>query len=317
MHPAIQPKARQISPRKDFISHRYKLLLYASPFLLLVLVFSYFPLYGWTYSFFNYRLGFSLSDSEFVGLQWFQSIVSNKYQVAEVTRVMRNTFAISLLGLLTSVFPVIFAILLVEIRVNWFKRLVQTLTTLPNFISWVLVYAIAFMLFSVDNGLVNKIMVGLGLQENNVNYLASGDHIWLKMTLWSVWKGLGWGAILYIAAITSIDQELYDAAKVDGAGRFRLMWHITVPGVMSTFFVLLLLSIANFINNGLEQYFVFQNAMNKASIEVLDLYVYNVGLTGNNFSFATAISMLKSIVSVILLFMANRLSKWVRGESII
>ncbi|WP_309568678.1 ABC transporter permease subunit [Paenibacillus sp. sptzw28] len=123
--------------------------------------------------------------------------------------------------------------------------------------------------------------------------------------------------MLYIAAISGIDPELYEAARVDGAGRFRSIWHITLPGIMPTYFVLLLLTIANFINNGLEQYFVFQNPINKDHIEVLDLYVYNIGLLGSNFSFATAISMLKSIISIILLFFANSLSKVVRGESIV
>lgn len=314
MNPALESKP---SRKKFSISVRYRLLLYAAPFLLLVLVFSYFPLYGWTYAFFNYKVGFKLLDTEFVGFKWFTSIINNEFQVQEVIRVMKNTFGISTLGLITSIFPVIFAVFLVEIRTNWYKRIVQTLTTLPNFISWVLVYAIAFMLFSVDSGIINQLMIKLGLQETSVNYLASSENIWIKMTLWNIWKTLGWSAILYIAAITSIDQELYDAAKVDGAGRFRLMWHITIPGVMSTFFVLLLLSIANFINNGLEQYFVFQNSLNKDTIEVLDLYVYNTGLVGYNFSFATAVSMLKTLVSVFLLFIANRLSKWIRGESII
>lgn len=309
--------SKQAKPFKFQISYRYRLLLFASPFLALVLVFSYFPLYGWIYSFFNYRVGFNLFDTEFVGLKWFTSIVSNEFQMKEVIRVMRNTFAISSLSLLVSILPVFFAIFLVEIKTGWYKRLVQTLTTLPNFISWVLVYAIAFMLFSVDNGIINKIFIAVGLQDGPVNYLASNEYIWLKMTLWNIWKTLGWSAILYIAAITGIDQELYDAAKVDGAGRFRLMWHITLPGVMSTFFVLLLLSIANFINNGIEQFFVFQNALNKDTIEVLDLYVYNTGLVGYNFSFATAVSMLKSLISVFLLFVANSLSKLVRGESII
>lgn len=305
------------SIRKVRISERFQLFLYASPFLVLILLFSYLPLYGWIYSFYNYRPGFSLFDTEYVGLQWFKSIFSNPTQTQEVLRVMKNTMAMSLLGIATSIFPVIFAIFLTEIRSTRFKKWVQILTTLPNFISWVLVYSIAFMLFSVDAGVVNRAMIGLGLQDSGVNYLASDSHTWLKMTLWSIWKGLGWGAILYIAAIASIDQELYDAGKVDGAGRFRLMWNITLPGLMPTYFVLLLLSIANFINNGLEQYFVFQNPMNKDHIEVLDLYVYNIGLVGFNFSFATAVSMLKSIVSIALLFFANRMSKWVRGESIL
>ncbi|OBR62355.1 ABC transporter permease [Paenibacillus oryzae] len=316
MNPALQGETKPQNV-KTGISQKYRLLLYASPFLLLILVFGYFPLYGWTYAFYNYKPGIPLSSEQFVGFKWFLSIINNPYQFEEIKRVMTNTFAMSLLGIATSILPVIFAIFLVEIKTNWYKKLVQTLTTLPNFISWVLVYAIAFMLFSYDNGLINKIMIGLGFQDGNINYLASGEYIWLKMTLWNVWKGLGWGAILYIAAIMGIDQELYDAAKVDGAGRVRLMWHITLPGVMPTFFVLLLLSIANFINNGMEQYFVFQNALNKDSIEVLDLYVYNTSMVGNNFSFATAVSMLKSVVSVVLLFVANQCSKWVRGETII
>lgn len=299
------------------IAERYRLFLYAFPFLVLVFLFSYLPLYGWIYSLYNYRPGFKLSDTPFVGLQWFRSIFANPTQTQEVLRVMKNTVAMSTLGILTSVLPVAFAILLTELRSARFKKAVQILTTLPNFISWVLVYAIAFMLFNVDNGLINRLMIDLGLQERGFNYLASDSHTWLSMILWSTWKGLGWGAIMYIAAITSIDQELYDAAKVDGAGRFRQMWNITVPGIMPTFFVLLLLSIANFINNGMEQYFVFQNPINKDHIEVLDLYVYNTGMLGTNFSFATAVSMLKSIISIGLLFFANRLSKWVRGESII
>ena len=196
-----------------------------------------------------------------------------------------------------------------EMRSQRFKKYVQILTTLPNFISWVLVYSIAFMLFSVDNGLVNHILINLGFIDKGIGFLASDSHTWLKMALWELWKGLGWGAILYIAAIAGIDQELYEAARVDGAGRFRTIWNITVPGIMPTYFVLLLLTIANFINNGLEQYFVFQNAINKNHIEVLDLYVYNTGLVGNNFSFATAVSMLKSVISIILLFFANGMSK--------
>lgn len=137
------------------------------------------------------------------------------------------------------------------------------------------------------------------------------------MCAWNVWKTLGWSSIMYLAAIAGIDQTLYEAAKIDGAGRFQIMWHITVPGILETYFVLLLLSIANFISNGMEQYFVFQNAMNRNKIEVLDLYVYNIGLGGGSFSYATAVSILKSVVSLTLLFVANNLSRLVRGNTIL
>ncbi|MBW5445254.1 ABC transporter permease subunit [Cohnella sp. CFH 77786] len=289
----------------------------ALPFLLLVFVFSYLPLYGWIYAFYDYRPALPLSQNEFVGFRWFTSLVSNEFQREEVFRVMRNTFAISTLGLLTSVLPVIFAIFLTEIKNAPFKKIVQTLTTLPNFISWVLVYSFAFMLFSVDNGFLNNLLINMNVIDQPLNVLGSDNHTWLSMTLWGVWKGLGWGAILYIAAITGIDPELYEAARVDGANRYRLMWHVTVPGIIPTFFVLLVLGIANFINSGFEQYFVFKNAINMEHIEVLDLYVYNIGIENNNFGFATAVSILKSIVSLILLFAANSMSKLVRGEGVI
>lgn len=298
-------------------ANRYKVFFMAFPFLVLTFIFSYLPLYGWVYSFFDYRPGIPLKENEFVGFLWFSSMVSNPTQVSEVLRVLKNTMAMSTLGIITSVLPVMFAVFLVEIKTEWFKKVVQTLTTLPNFISWVLVYSVAFNLFSTDSGLINRLLIQFGFVERGINFLASDSHTWLAMISWSTWKGLGWGAIMYLAAIAGIDQELYEAAKVDGAGRFRMIWHITVPGIMSTYFVILLLSIANFVNNGMEQYYVFQNQVNKDHIEVLDLYVYNIGMLGTNFSLATAVSMLKSIVSVFLLFIANSMSKLFRGESII
>ncbi|KQN98923.1 putative aldouronate transport system permease protein [Paenibacillus algorifonticola] len=304
------------SPKRFQSKDKYYLFLMALPFLVLAFLFSYLPLYGWIYAFYDYRPGIPLSASEFMGFDWFTSMISNEIQRQEVLRVLRNTFAISSLNIATSVLPVIFAVFLVELRSTRFKKIVQTLTTLPNFISWVLVYSFAFMLFSVDNGFLNNLLLDLGWISRPLNILASDDHTWMAMTLWSVWKGLGWGAIMYIAAITGIDQEIYEAARVDGAGRFRLMWHVTVPGIMPTFFVLLLLSIGNFINNGMEQFYVFQNAMNTNHIEVLDLYVYNIGMTNSNFGFATAVSMLKSLVSLFLLFVANSMSKIIRGDSI-
>jgi ABC-type polysaccharide transport system permease subunit len=144
--------------------------------------------------------------------------------------------------------------------------------------------------------------------------------MWLKMTAWSIWKGLGWGAIIYLAAIAGIDQELYEAATIDGAGRWGQIIHITVPSLLPTYFVLLILSVANLINNGMDQYFVFQNSFNIDTIEVLDLYVYNIGLGKGStvgIPFATVISMLKSLISVTLLFSVNGLSKLLRKESIV
>lgn len=300
-------------------SHRkqsFGLFLSILPLLVMVFLFSYLPLYGWIYSLFDYRPARGLAGSEFVGLQWFKMLVGSPTQVQQIAQVMLNTLAMSFLGIAASVLPLAFAVFLNEIRATWFKNLVQTLTTLPNFISWVLVYMIAFSMFSTT-GMVNGLLDNLGLITEPIKFLDSSDHVWLKMAAWGIWKTVGWGAILYLAAIAGIDQSLYESARVDGAGRFQTMWHITVPQLMPTFFVLLMLSIANILNNGMEQYYVFQNAFNRETIQVLDLYVYNIGMTGNNLSLATAIGMLKSLISVALLLSVNALSKRVRGTSLI
>jgi putative aldouronate transport system permease protein len=299
-------------------SNRTGLLLFASitPFLVLVFLFSYFPLYGWVFSLYNYKPALGIGGSKFVGLQWYRLLVSSPTQVQQILQVMANTLGMSFIGLAASVLPLGFAVFLNEVRAKWFRNAVQTITTLPNFISWVLVYMIAFSMFS-STGLVNKLLVSSGLASGPIRFLDSDQHVWLAMGAWGIWKTLGWGAIMYLAAISGIDQALYESAKVDGAGRFQTMWYITVPQLMPTYFVLLMLSVANILNNGLEQYYVFQNAFNKDHIQVLDLYVYNIGMTGNSLSLATAISMLKSVVSVVLLLTVNGLAKRVRGTSIV
>lgn len=286
------------------------------PFLILVFLFSYFPLHGWIYSLYDYKPALGLEGSEFVGLRWFKLLVSSSTQIDQIVQVLKNTFAMSFLGIATSILPVAFAIFLNEIKSKWFKNIVQTLTTLPNFISWVLIYTIAFSLFSTT-GLVNTLLQEYGFVTDPVRFLDSGNHTWLMMTAWNIWKGLGWGAIMYLAGISGIDPELYESARIDGANRFDLMRHITLPALMPTYLVMLMLSIANLLNNGMEQYFVFQNAFNKETIQVLDLYVYNLGLGSNSLSLATAISMLKSLISVALLVIVNGASKKIRGTSII
>jgi putative aldouronate transport system permease protein len=211
--------------------HSIKLFLMIAPFMVLVFIFSYYPLYGWLYAFYDFRPPIPLSKSAFVGFKWFQYLFSNSVQRNQIFQVLRNTFAMSGLGILTSWMPMVFAVFLSEIQSSKFKRPVQTLTTLPNFISWVLLFSMAYAMFT-SQGMVNTLMMNLGLTSQPVMFLTSDDHTWLTMWLWQTWRGLGWGAILYLAGIAGIDQELYEAAKVDGAGRFRIMWHITIPGLL-------------------------------------------------------------------------------------
>lgn len=296
---------------------KYKLFVMMLPFIILTFVFSYLPLWGWRYAFFDYKPGDTLSSSNYVGFKWFTELFKNPATVKDIVRVLKNTLAMSGLGIATSWCAVVFAIFLSEIKSARYRRFIQVFTTIPNFISWVLVYAIAFCIFSTD-GFISSMLVNMGIWQEGTNMLMGGGHVWLKMLAWGMWKGLGWSAIIYIAAISGIDQQLYEAATVDGAGRFQKMWHITVPGLIPTYCVLLLMSVANVLSNGMEQYLVFKNATNMDSIQVLDLYIYTIGIVGKSaIPFTTVVGMMKSIISITLLFAANRISKMIRGESIV
>ena len=293
-----------------------KYLLLAVPFLIYVFAFSYVPLVGWIYSVFDYKIGQKFLDfgsMVFVGLGNFQKLFTER---SEVLRVLRNTLALSALGLLATPVPVVFAIMFNEIKNSKFKKIVQTATTLPNFISWIIVYGVAFAFFSV-NGFVSVLMQKIGIQPPVMGRLGDVDHTWVLQWILGIWKSFGWSAIIYIAAITGIDSELYDAAKVDGANKIQSILHITIPGIMPTYVVMFLLAVSNILSNGFDQYFMFYNPMVADKIEVLDYYVYKVGFYINDYSYSITLGMLKSILGIVLLFTANALSKKIRGESIV
>lgn len=311
------PKADKDMPYE--MESKYKLFLMFLPFAILAFLFCYLPLYGWRYAFFDYKSGGTLSADNFVGFKWFTYLFTNSATRADLLNVMKNTLGISGLNVLTQWLPMVFAVFLCEVGSMRFRRFVQAFTTIPNFISWVLVYAVALSIFATD-GFVNTFAQQVGLLAEDAqpkNYLMGNSHTWLKMWGWGTWKGVGWSAIIYIAGISGIDQSLYEAATVDGAGRFQKMWHITVPGLLPTFFVLLLMAIAGILSNGLDQYLVFENAENRSSIRVLDLYVYRLGIGSGSIPLSTVVGMFKSVISVVLLFGANAISKALRGESIV
>lgn len=289
----------------------YTYLLMAVPFIVFVFAFSYVPLFGWGYAFVDYKAGFSMLESQFVGLKYFRKLFADK----DMLRILRNTLVMSGLGLLTSPLPVFFAILLNEIRKTRVKKFVQTATTLPNFISWIIIYGIAYGFFS-GSGMVNQLLEALGLSGSQFGLMGDADHTWMFMLALGIWKGLGWSSIIYLAAITGIDQELYDAAKVDGANNWQLICNITIPGVLPTYFVLLLLDISNILSNGFEKYYMFWNSLVSDKIEVLDYYIYKLGFSSGQYSYAVAVGMVKSLIAIVLLFSANGLSKKLRGESI-
>lgn len=288
------------------------LLCMAIPFLIVAFAFHYVPLFGWLYAFFDYHPGIPLSQTKFVGVEHFRELLTDP----NMSRVLVNTLALSLLSLLCAPIPVLLAVMISEVKSNRFKRIFQTTSTLPHYISWVIIYSLAFSMFSSE-GAVNTILMRLDWISRPLNVLGNSEHVWLTQTIILLWKTLGWSAIIYLAAIVSIDSELYDAAKVDGAGRFRSIMTITIPSIMPTFIVLQLLAVSNLLSAGFEQYLVFNNVMVADKIEVLDLYVYRVGLVMNDYPYSTAVGMFKSVISIILLFLVNGFSKKIRGESIV
>ncbi|MDR0909009.1 MAG: ABC transporter permease subunit [Spirochaetaceae bacterium] len=294
----------------------YKEFLMVLPFLVLVFLFSYYPLYGWIYSFFDYRPPRPFRWSDFVGLQWFRSMVDTPVKRQIIGQVLINTLVMSGITLTTNWLPMLFAVFINEIKQVRYRKLVQTISTIPNFISWVLVYSIAFNIFSAT-GMVNQLLLDLKIIDTPIAFLQdSGPIVWWEQWLWLTWKNLGWAAIMYMAAIAGIDEQMYEAAKIDGATRMQQIMHITLPSLMPTYFVLTMIAIGNFLNNGMEQYFVFANSFNRENIQVLDLYVYTLAMGSGSYSVSVAISMLKSVVSVILIIVANTVSKAIRGEGV-
>lgn len=291
-----------------------KLLLLFLPFFAVIIVLNYIPLFGWTYAFVDYSPGIALSKMTFVGLKYFKIIFSGGSNFGNV---MLNTLVISLLKLVSTVVPVIFAISISQLKSSKLSRVIQSITSLPYFISWVLVYAIVFSFFSTDDGVVNKILITLHIINRPTNVLGNVQWAWVVQTLIGIWKETGYLAIIYLAAITGIDRELYDAADVDGANRWQKVLNITIPGITSTYLVLFLLTISNMLSNGFDQYWVFQNSLTTSKLEVFDTYVYRIGIINMQYSFSTAMGIFKTLVSVILLAIANFASKAIRGDYIV
>ena len=286
---------------------KWMLMLLALPVVIHIIAIRYVPLAGWALAFFNYKPGKALDKLPFVGLKYFELIGFYK---EDVINAVINTGALSGLGVLFSWFPMFLAMLLNEVRNRYWKNGIQTVITIPNFVSWVIVYALCFSIFSTE-GLYNQLF------HTNNTLLTNKDTIWYFMEGLTLWKSAGWNSSIYLAAIAGIDESLYEAAMVDGANRFQSALHITLPSLMSTFIVVLLLQIGSFMSAGFDQYFAFSNIMVQSKLEVIDLYTYRIGMKTMDYSFATAISILQSIVSVALLMLVNGFSRLTRGEGII
>jgi len=275
----------------------------------------YAVLWGWSFAFYDYKAGKKLANCDFVGFKNFTTFLTNRAFRDNIVRVLRNTFGMYFTSLLFSPLPMLFAVFLNEIRSKKFQKVIQTVTTLPNFISWVIMYSLFLAVFG-SSGAVNSLLQDVLGLDVTVNVINSSKHVWLIQTLIGEWKGLGWSAIIYFAAIAGVDQQMFEAAMVDGANRMQRIWYITLPQLVPTYFVLLIMGVGKVLNSNVEKLLLFGNSFNMEWIETLDLYVYKMGIGDGMFSYSIAIGILKSVVSIVLFSFANMLSKKVRGVSV-
>ena len=288
----------------------WTLFFMALPLMVFVFAMKYVPLLGWYFSLIEYKVGKPILECTFVGLNNFRAMFKNP----AFFRALTNTFIFSGIKYALLFVPPVFAILFNEIPNVHYRKVVQTMTTLPHFISWVIVYGLAYALFSTE-GVVNRALAIFSLRPQSL--MTDRNAVYVFQSALYLWKVLGWNSIIYVAAIAGIDPQLYEAASIDGAGHFRRAVHITLPGILPTMLVLLLLGVANIISNGMDQYYLFQNPMNYNKIETLELYTYKQGMKLMDYSYASAVDIMKSLVSLTLLFVTNAIAKKVRGNAIV
>ena len=294
---------------------QWQLMIMSVPMLLYVLLFNYAPLWGWLTAFQDYQPRQGLLGSKWVGLENFEWLFGREDFLLSI----RNTLAMSIINLVFgTVSAVLLAVLLNEVRVKAFKRTVQTVTYLPHFLSMVIVVGMAQNIFS-SNGSVNQLLKTLGLIQEPVFFLGKGEYFWWLVGVINVWKEVGWGTIIYIAAMTSIDPSLYEAAAIDGAGRFQRILHVTLPGIKSTFMVLLIMNIGHLMEAGFEIQYLMRNGMVMKYSDTIDVFalIYSFGSSRPHYAYGTAAGIFKSVVGIILLVGANRIARALDEETLI
>ncbi|MBP1966719.1 ABC transporter permease [Paenibacillus aceris] len=295
---------------KEIVKNRYLYLL-ALPGLLFFLIFKYIPMFGIVIAFQNYSPFKGVLHSPWVGFDHFQRFFSNP----DFLMIFRNTMGINLLNLILFFpLPILIAVFLNELRKEIYKKIIQTIIYMPHFLSWVIIAGLTFLLFSKGDGLVNKVIESFGGEK--IDVLTSPNAFWLMIVIQSIWKEAGWGTILFLAAIASIDPGLYEAARMDGAGRLRQIWHITLPAIRSVIVVLLILRLGHMMDVGFEQIFLMYNGAVSQVAEVFDTYVYTVGIKQGQFSYSTAAGLFKSVVGLILVILSNQLAKKMGEEGV-
>lgn len=295
---------------RTFLRYRW-FYLFMLPGVLYFLIFQYAPMFGLIIAFKDYNLLKGVWGSPWVGLDNFHIIFDNP----DVYRTIRNTVVISVYRILFNMLPdLLLALILNEIRIKWFKRTIQTITYGPHFLSWIVVYGLAFAFMAPEAGLINQTIRDFG--GSSIDFLTSKEYFRSILITSDVWKNTGYGAIIYLAALSTIDTTLYEAAVVDGAGRWKQLWHVTLPGVANVFVLLLILRIGHILDAGFEQIYIFYNARVYDVADIIDTWVFRRGLEQFDFSVATAVGFFKGVIGFVLVLGANQLAKKMGQSSI-
>lgn len=302
----ISKKENGVQRKSKYISYlRNDGALYVMLFLpiLYYIIFHYVPMYGVTIAFKEYNPFLGIFGSEWVGFDVFKEI----FKMKEFTRAVRNTLVLNLMNIILGFpVPVIIAIMLNEVRHTKLKKVFQTVLYLPHFISWVIIGGLVYQIFSESYGMVNSLLTSLGLER--VPFLSSKPH-WIALYFFThVWQSAGWGAIIYLAAITSIDPQLYEAAAIDGCGKLRMMWNITLPSIKGTVVTMFILTIGKVMNIGLDQPMMLGNVLVEDVSDVISTFVYRVGIQSGKFSVGTAVGLFQSVISIIMILFSNRVA---------
>ena len=288
----------------------YLLLLFP---LIMVFVFSYGAYPGLRMAFMDYKPAKGYAGSEWVGMKTFIKI----FKDADFMRALRNSVVFNLADLIVGFpMPILLALILNELRYPRFKKVSQTILYLPHFLSWAIIGSVAMTMFRPNSGLVNILLTNLGVISEGIPFLNEKWHWAVTYLLIGVWQGMGWGTILYLAAITGLDASLFEAAEIDGANKLQRIWHITLPGIRSTIVVLLVLNIGRMMSIGFDRPFIIGNTLVKDTCDVISTFVYRAGIENNQFARATAIGLFQSVVGVVLITIANTISRWFDEQSI-
>lgn len=287
------------------IKRQKVLIFWALIIVIYGIIFYYLPLGGWVMAFEDYKPKDGLFHSAFVGLANFEQLFSD----ATFVRVIRNTLAMGVINLAaTFIMAIVFAILLNEVQSKGGKKVVQTISYLPHFLSWIIVTGILHDALS-GSGIINELLVGLNLIDEPINFFAHTKYFWPIVAFANVWKETGWNAIIYLAAITSIDPSLYEAASMDGAGRWARIKHVTLPGIKPTIIILLLMNVGNVLNAGFEIQYLLGNGLVQSVSQTIDIYVLKWGISQGDYAIGTAAGIFKSFVSIVLIVIANQIAK--------